>query len=172
MKARVGDFLLLLLAAGLFTLLAWMLIQRQRALINHEPSQMPRSFNITGEVIQKLHDLPDTPAFLVNDSIYIDIGCRYKPVILFFLPIWNYEIHYCAYMGNDEEYLIMTRQELDDFAQQGGIELAEHPILPFWTRLGGKLVLGSLLSFLLGYLIWSKLALVMAKHQKEPTSKH
>lgn len=107
---------------------------------------MPVFFSWGGEKVIKVKDFPDAPQFY-NDSVasYVDVGYRVKQVTILFLPVWNYEGTWCGYVGSDETYLDVTKQDLRQVAKAGAIEFPEEPTLPFWDRWGGKLIFGGII---------------------------
>jgi len=100
-----------------------------------------------GEKIIKVMDLPDEPDFLSKDGKHIDIGYRYKQFAIFLIPIWNYDEHWCGYIGSDSEYLDLGR---DDLAAATKQRIPDSASLPLWDSVGGKLAA----TLVLGLLYW------------------
>lgn len=104
-------------------------------------AQLPVPFQVGTESVIKIQELPDSAYFLLEDSSYMDLGAFYKQVIIFFIPIWNYEIAWCGYVGNDQQLLTLDSASLAAVVAEAGISIAPAPSLPFWTVAGGKLFL-------------------------------
>ncbi|MFK7796554.1 MAG: hypothetical protein AB8E82_03810 [Aureispira sp.] len=104
-------------------------------------AQLPAPFQIGTERVVKIQELPDSAYFLLEDSSYMDLGAFYKQVIVFFIPIWNYEIAWCGYVGNDQQLLTLDSASLEAVIAEAGISIAPAPSLPFWTVAEGKLLL-------------------------------
>jgi hypothetical protein len=122
--------------------------------LNSESAEARRKsgfFSFGGEAMSKVQDFPDTETFQLEDGTYVDAGCIYKQVSILFIPIWNYEIRWCGYTGEDGTYLELTKEELDGMAKEANVTLAETPSLSFWDSIGGKLVflvvIGGLIAF-------------------------
>ena len=99
-------------------------------------------FSWGGETIEKVVDFPDTPNFQINND-YIDAGYRYKEITIFFLPLWTYDYAWCGYIPNNPtSYYPLTKKQVVSYAQMASITLPDTPELGFWTKWGGKLVLG------------------------------
>lgn len=102
----------------------------------------PVIFSVDGETIEKILDLPDTPAFKNNDD-YFDVGIIYKQLTIFFLPIWNYDQRLVGYIGTDQ-YLPYSHAELTRMVSRAGLTLPEKPQPSIWNQYGGKAVLISI----------------------------
>ena len=108
---------------------------------------VPVFFSWGGETVSKVADFPDTPAFRI-DGDYTDAGVIYKQIQVFFLPLWNYDIRWAGYI-DASTYIPFTYAELQELANQAGVELPAKPSPPFWEIYGGKLVLLIVLGFVL-----------------------
>jgi hypothetical protein len=104
-------------------------------------AQFPAPFQVGTENVIKIQELPDSAYFLLEDSSYMDLGAFYKQVIVFFIPVWNYDIAWCGYVGNDQQLLTLDSASLEAVVAEAGISIAPTPSLPFWTVAGGKLLL-------------------------------
>jgi len=111
----------------------------------------PVFFQWGGEKIVKEMDLPDTPTFQIPDGTYLDVGYRYKQISVFFIPIWNYDEKWCGYIGNDKQYLDLSRNELSILAEAASLKLPDEPSLPLWDSIGGKLLFLLILVLYFGY---------------------
>jgi hypothetical protein len=97
-------------------------------------------FSFGGEAMSKIVDFPDTEAFQLEDGTYVDAGCIYKQVSILFIPVWNYDIRWCGYTGDDGTYFEANKEQLDLMAKEANVVLPETPSLSFWHTIGGKLV--------------------------------
>ncbi|HEX9737250.1 MAG TPA: hypothetical protein VGG06_35245 [Thermoanaerobaculia bacterium] len=123
-------------------LLAFVILLSTAALPAHAA---PVLFGWGGEKIAKVMDLPDTPDFRMDSGEYIDVGYRYKQLTIFFIPVWNYDEHWCGYIGRDNRYLSLDRSDLADLVATAGLQLSDSPSKPFWDAVGGKLLIGFIL---------------------------
>ena len=111
-------------------------------------------FSWGGETVLKISDFPDTQAFQTPEGDFVDAGAIYKQITIFFLPLWNYDVHWTGYI-NSETYIELSRADLEELAHLAQISLPQDLVLPFWDRYGGKLVLSLLLLVVLLYTILS-----------------
>ncbi len=93
------------------------------------------------EKIIKVIDLPNTDDFRDNDGNYVDVGIKYKQFKILFIPIWNYDKHFCGYIGSDNFYLDLSKNKLDEIAGSVNLSLPDNPQIPLWDAIGGKFVL-------------------------------
>jgi hypothetical protein len=106
-----------------------------------------------GEKIIKAVELPRSAIFQLRDGTHVDAGYRYKQVSVFFVPLWNYDVAWCGYVGSDDKYVDVSREQLEQLAALANVSLPKSPDLPFWDVFGGKLLLATLV---LGYLGFSR----------------
>jgi hypothetical protein len=118
-------------------------------------ARMPVFFSFGGEAMSKVQDFPDTEMFQNEDGSYVDAGCIYKQVSIFFIPVWNYDIRWCGYTGEDDSYMILTKEQLDEMAKEANVTLDETPSLSFWNSIGGKLVFLALIGAFIAYSVLS-----------------
>ena len=103
------------------------------------------------EKIIKVMDLPDNEDLLAQDGDYVDLGYRYQLVTIFFVPVWNYNGNWCGYIGKDDIYIPMTKEEWSDVFYAYGLTFPDNPNIPFWDKIGGKLLIGALLLLYIYY---------------------
>ncbi|WMX13443.1 MULTISPECIES: hypothetical protein [unclassified Aureispira] len=128
------------------------------SLLNSQSAEARRGggfFSFGGEAMAKVQDFPDTEQFQMDDGTYVDAGCIYKQVTILFIPVWNYDIRWCGYTGEDDSYVMMTKEELDVLAKEADITLPESPSLSFWHSIGGKLLFIVVIGGLIAYGIFS-----------------
>lgn len=118
-------------------------------------ARKPVFFSFGGEAMSKIQDFPNTETFQLEDGTYIDAGCIYKQVSILFIPIWNYDIRWCGYTGEDGTYFEATKEELDAMAKEANVTLAETPSLSFWHTIGGKLVFLIIIGGFIAYSVLS-----------------
>ena len=110
-------------------------------------------FSWGGEKIIRVSDLPDNASTLIpegaNAGRYLDIGVVYKRVEILFIPVWNYDIRYAGYVGNDTNYLNLPEYTLRAIARESGGTMPNEISLPFWDAVGGKLLFGGIVLLIL-----------------------
>ncbi len=124
---------------------------------------MPIFFQTGSEIVSKAQELPDTENFQFEDGSYFDLGAYRKQFTIFFIPLWNYDVEWCAYLGTDDEMMSLTKEQLDAIAADAGLTLAETPPLPFWSSIGGKLLF---LAIIGGFIAFS---VMKSNDDEEPT---
>lgn len=118
-------------------------------------AKMPVFFQVGAEHVYKAQDLPDTDYFQLEDGTYMDLGVFSKQFTIFFIPLWNYDVEWCGYVGNDDELITLTEENLTEIAQEAGITIAETPSLPFWPSIGGKLLFLVIIGGFIGFSVMS-----------------
>ena len=112
-------------------------------------TQIDGVFQYDGEKIIKVVDLPDTEDFVDDNGSPLDLAYIYKQiVILWILPVWNYDGRWCLNDGTSESYYAIDKAEWDAAMQSDRLALPGKSPVPFWDAVGGKLVLivGALLA--------------------------
>jgi len=112
-------------------------------------TQIDGVFQYDGDKIIKVVDLPDTEDFADDNGSSLDLAYIYKQiVILWILPVWNYDGRWCLHDGTSESYYDIDKAEWDAAMQSDGLALPDKSPVPFWDAVGGKLVLigGALLA--------------------------
>ena len=101
----------------------------------------PVFFSWGGEKIIKVTEFPDTDFYKNQDGKYIDVGIRFKQVTIFFMPVWNYDVEWCGYIGEGNKYMDVKYQDISKAAQESKIDLPSDPesSISFWDKYGGKL---------------------------------
>jgi hypothetical protein len=118
------------------------------------------------EVLNKVHDLPNTDEFKLEGGNFMDLGVFYKEFnIAYFLPL--YVIEEPKLVGFDEltdTFYEIPQAELDAIIAAEKLNKEELTHLSFYTRYGGKLVALLIIAFIIWGLIPSK------KNKVEPTN--
>ena len=105
-----------------------------------------------GEKIIEVKILPYTDEYTNSFGNHVNIGCIYKQFKIMFIPVWNYDIRWCAYSTVDEvKYGELTKSDIDEIANSANITLPANPPIPMWDSYGGKLVFAGIL--VLGLLV-------------------
>lgn len=105
-------------------------------------------------IILKTIDLPNTNEFKYSENVYMDIGVKFNSRNMFWLiPVWNSEIEYIGYIDSDNNYLELSKNQLEQVAN---IKLPNNPVLPYWYSYGGKILLLIFVGLILHLLILSK----------------
>ena len=97
------------------------------------------------EKIAKVTDFPNTDTYKATNGNFVDAGVKYTTFEVFAIPLYNYNQSWAGYVGRDDTYMRMTRDELMVLATSAGVTLPRAPPLPFWDAWGGKLIAAGLL---------------------------
>lgn len=118
------------------------------------------------EVLNKVHDLPDTDEYKLQNGNHLDLATFHKEFnIAWILPI--YVIEEPRLVGFDakaETYYDIPQAEMDQILASEKLDKAKLNKLPFYTRYGGKAVLVLLIAFI----IWG--AIPSKKDSEEPVA--
>ena len=102
-----------------------------------------------GETVEKVMELPQREEFkiLAQDGkwYHADLGIKHEQFSLFGVPIWNYGTEkYVLYTDTQIEGYDYTYADLSSsdvrYLRQEFSSIPAKPELSFWTRIGGKLV--------------------------------
>jgi hypothetical protein len=97
-----------------------------------------------------VEDLPDSAEYFSEEyNGYTDLAYVYNQLWALWIPLWNTEGRYCLYIKDQDVYFELTEDELQDLAKANGFNLPSNPI-PFWDKIGGKLIV----IFLLFLIVW------------------
>ena len=104
------------------------------------------------EVLNKVHDLPDTEEFEVEHGNFMDLATFHKEFnIAYFLPLYvTEEPKLVGYDEQSDTYYDIPQDQLDAILASEKLNKEELNKLSFYTRYGGKLV--ALL--IIGAMIW------------------
>ncbi len=118
------------------------------------------------EVLNKVHDLPDTDEFKLKDGNFMDIATLHKEFnIAYFLPL--YIIEDPKLVGFDEKtetFYDIPQNEMVAILASQKLNQEELNKLPFYTRYGGKMVAVLIIGLLVWGVIPSKKGKVIPKN--------
>ncbi len=118
------------------------------------------------EVLNKVHDLPDTDEFKLDNGNYLDLATLHTEFnIAYLLPL--YITQGPKLVGYDEttkEYYDIPAKELESILSEQKLKVSNLNKLPFYTQYGGKLVGLILIAFIIWGFMPSK------KKKVEPTN--
>ncbi|MCR4801034.1 MAG: hypothetical protein K5860_11050 [Bacteroidales bacterium] len=117
-------------------------------LCTNEVSAKKIVFYGTGDDIVHVLNLPYTEEYEIitddNEVVHGNLGILHEQFTLFWIPIWNYgnEI-YVLYNEDVEDYdIVYANLSKDDIKKlQRLYNISYKPELPFWDRIGGKLIM-------------------------------
>lgn len=118
-------------------------------------AKMPVFFSWGGENTSKVTDFPDNESYQLEEGKYVDAGCIYKQITIFFIPVWNYNLEWCGYIPDSDGYIPLTKAELDELAAIEGVVLPDVPSVSFWNAIGGKLVFLLIIGAFIAYAVLS-----------------
>lgn len=113
---------------------------------------IPIFYSTGSEKIAKVADFPQTELFTDATGAHFDAGIMYKQVSLMFVPLWNYDVQWCG-MVDEDTYVQITKEQLDEIAKTAGITLPESGKVPMWDAFGGKAIVAVLLAGLAFFLL-------------------
>ncbi len=118
------------------------------------------------EVLVKVHDLPNTEEFKLENGNYLDLATLHKEFnIAYILPLYiTEEPKLVGYDEKTDEFYNIPDKELDSVLAEQKLNKNDLNKLPFYTRYGGKLVALLLIAFM----IWG--AIPSKKKKVEPTN--
>ncbi len=97
-------------------------------------------FYSNGMKFKTLHELPDSVE--VNGQ-HVDFGVSFDQFSIMWIPMWNYgELNYAV--ASDDTVYGLDEEELTYLQEAYGIDTEKAPQIPFWDRIGGKIIWGAL----------------------------
>ena len=86
-------------------------------------------------------DLPDSAQFYSEEyKAYADVAYVYKQFWIVWLPIWNFDEHYCLSVKDQDVYFDVSEEELKSYASTYNLDLPSNPI-SLWDKIGGKAII-------------------------------
>lgn len=105
------------------------------------------------KVIKAL-DFPNTKVLKHGDDQYIDLGYRYRQMIVLFVPVWNFPGEWVGYIGSAEKHIELSEKRLQVILNFYDLKIPENPPIPVWDTIGGKCVI---LGLILLYVVYVQL---------------
>ena len=109
----------------------------------------------TRQVLEKVYDLPDTEEYQKDDS-HLDIGRLHEEFnIAYFLPLWVTEEPKLVLIDPKEKdtFYELKQEDMDAILKENNLDGEKLNKLGFYTRYGGKLVVG----LIIVVLVWGSL---------------
>lgn len=113
-------------------------------------------YSFGDEIISVVDVMPDTDDFKDKDGHHLDVAVIYKQFSVFFIPIWNWDARHCFARPKLETYYAISAEAIADYKSEYG---SPSSCIPFWDKLGGKLVLSVVLFLWVGYKLSNQLTL-------------
>jgi hypothetical protein len=113
----------------------------------------------TTEKVNKVADLPDNDSFKMASGEYFDLGVTFKSSHILWIPYSCTEAKLCGKVAGKDMIVDLTDAEVKEIEKMANIK-APTAKAPFWDRIGGKLVFGAIV----GFIIWGFLP-----SRKKPT---
>jgi hypothetical protein len=119
---------------------------------------LSRACNGTGgEKIIKVADFPDTAEFQHEEKVssgpprkvHVDAGYIWKQDKFLDCPIFNDKGRYIGFIGDENTYLDLKPEQINELAKEAYVFLPESPTLPFWDAMGGKVAAVGILAVLI-----------------------
>lgn len=116
-------------------------------------------FYRTGIHVVQVVDLPADSAYaLINEEgefVESDLGILHEQFQIFWLPVWNYgEEKYVLYYEKGDTINAADLDEEDLAALHADFDFPETPTMPFWHKIGGKIVLVLIIGAYLAYKVF------------------
>ena len=112
------------------------------------------------EKIITVKQLPTDDKFKDDKGGKLNLGYIYKEYGALWLPVWNNDGRYVLTNVKEDTYYDLSAEEITMLKQEDKIDIPSGSPLSFWKKIGGKLIVGTLLAFL----IWGMLP---SKNKKE-----
>lgn len=118
------------------------------------------------EVLKKVHDLPDTDEFKLQNGNHVDLATLHKEFnIAYILPLYVItEPKLVGFDAKTNTCYDIPDKEMNEILASQKLDKAKLNKLPFYTRYGGKIVAGLLILLIIWGLIPSK------KDSEEPAT--
>ncbi len=103
-----------------------------------------------GVEIATLHTLPDSVTLSTFDEdlddVHVDLGVSFKEFHIFWIPMWTYgDVQYALIDNQNDVYYDISQEFAEEIGPEFGIQIAGPARIPFWHRIGGKLIWGALI---------------------------
>ena len=107
-------------------------------------------FYSNGTQFAELCDLPEEAIDAYGEKL--SFGVAFEQFSLMWVPMWNYgETQYVLIAENGNDAYTLDEEDLQYLKEECGIDTDKSPAsqIPFWHKIGGKLIWGALLAFLI-----------------------
>jgi hypothetical protein len=92
------------------------------------------------QYIQPVADLPDSAQFYSEEyKAYADVAYVYKQFWIIWVPLWNFDGHYCLSIKDKDVYFDIDDEALKSYQASYNLDLPSNPI-PLWDKFGGKAI--------------------------------
>jgi hypothetical protein len=107
-------------------------------------------FYSNGHKFVPQHTLPDSVKI---DGHHVNFGVSFDQFEIMWIPMWNYGATEYALISDDKENAyILDEEDLAYLQEEYGIDTEKNPAIPFWDRIGGKIIWGVVIIL---FCIWS-----------------
>jgi hypothetical protein len=105
----------------------------------------------TGPHFETKVKLPDE---VILEGKHVNFGVAYEQFSIFWVPIWNYgDLEYALIEDSGDVAYSIDDETMEILQEDYGIEISGDPSISFWNKIGGKLIWGAVLLFILwGYI--------------------
>ena len=98
----------------------------------------------TGEKIEIVKELPDSA---IIDNHHVNLGVMYDQFSIFWIPLWNYgETKFVLVNDKKNYYYDLDEEDIQMIRDEFGVKIPNKPKIGFWNKIGGKLVLITLIA--------------------------
>ncbi|MDR2885344.1 MAG: hypothetical protein LBU95_00995 [Rikenellaceae bacterium] len=96
-----------------------------------------------GPEFVKLKTLPDS---VTLDDKHVNFGVAFEEFHIFWIPVWTYgDVEYVAIEDNGKSAYRLDEEDLAHLSEAYGIDTEKKPSVPFWHKIGGKLIWASVI---------------------------
>ena len=118
-------------------------------------AKIPFIYEYSTNNIHCIKELPqefEMPSPSGNETVHYDLGIMYDQLNVLMIPIWNSDAYYCLYhkVSDDEIYYNEISEQDFQLFRSDFNDIPEDPSLPFWDRIGGKLLFSAIIAIFLG----------------------
>ncbi len=102
-------------------------------------------FYSTGHKFVTQQALPDS---VTIDGRHVNFGVSFDQFALMWVPMWNYgDTEYALISDDEENAYILDGEDLAYLKEEYGIDTEKNPSIPFWDKIGGKIIWGGVILF-------------------------